>query len=130
MAEDGTKAVGFLMQELTVPNRPYECYRAKGLDAEGIYHFYNIPKTQDIRNFGGLINAVASVHVRPGSLLHTVIAKRMSQPGEQEDVNVSGRVLMHAGVKLLPAFAGTGYDERVRYFQDFCSRLYFMEKTE
>ena len=33
-----------------------------------------------------------------------------------------------AGVKLKPAFAGTGYDERVRFFPDFGARLYFMEK--
>ncbi len=129
VSEDGKSAVGLLMQELTVPNRPYECYRAKGLDPDRRYHFRNIPKTQDIRSFGGLINNVAPVHIKPGSLLHTVIAKRMSQPGEQEDVIVSGRVLMRSGVKLLPAFAGTGYNEKVRYFQDFCSRLYFMEEA-
>ena len=37
---------------------------------------------------------------------------------------------MHAGVKLAPAFAATGYDERVRFFPDFFSRLYFMEAEE
>ena len=48
--------------------------------------------------------------------------------GEKEDFTVYGDALMEAGVKLKPAFAGTGYDERVRFFPDFGARLYFMEK--
>ena len=38
--------------------------------------------------------------------------------------------MMYAGVKLAPAFAATGYDERVRFYPDFFSRLYFMEAEE
>ena len=41
-----------------------------------------------------------------------------------------GVLLMHAGVKLAPAFAATGYDERVRFFPDYFSRLYFFEAVE
>ena len=51
-------------------------------------------------------------------------------PGEREDVTASGGVLMHAGVKLAPAFAATGHDERVRFFPDYFSRLYFFEAVE
>lgn len=35
--------------------------------------------------------------------------------------------LMYAGVKLKQGFSGTGYNENVRYFQDFSSQMYFME---
>jgi alpha-galactosidase len=34
-----------------------------------------------------------------------------------------------AGVKLQPAFAGTGLNQDVRHFPDFASRLYFMEEV-
>jgi alpha-galactosidase len=34
---------------------------------------------------------------------------------------------MYNGVKLKQAFGGTGYSDEVRYFQDYGSRLYFME---
>ena len=49
------------------------------------------------------------------------------QPSSVSGRTASGALLMHAGVKLAPAFAATGYDERVRFFPDFFSRLYFME---
>lgn len=47
--------------------------------------------------------------------------------GETEDLFACGDELMYAGVHLKQAFAGTGYDNEVRYYQDFESRLYFME---
>ena len=49
---------------------------------------------------------------------------------DAEDALAAGKALMAAGVKLRPAFAGTGYDETVRFFADFSSRLYFMEAEE
>jgi alpha-galactosidase len=48
--------------------------------------------------------------------------------GELEDCMAYGDTLMYSGVKLAPAFGGTGYDENVRYFQDFGSRLYLLEE--
>ena len=44
-----------------------------------------------------------------------------------EDIYAYGDTLMYSGVKLKQAFASNGYNEEVRYFQDFGSRLYFME---
>lgn len=37
---------------------------------------------------------------------------------------------MKAGKKLLPAYAGSGYNERTRFFADGSSRMYFMEAIE
>ena len=51
-------------------------------------------------------------------------------PGEQEDYHLLGSVLMRSGIKLLPGFSGTGFNEQVRYFQDFSARLYFMETED
>lgn len=34
---------------------------------------------------------------------------------------------MYAGVHLKQAFAGTGYNNEVRQYHDFGSRIYFME---
>lgn len=48
--------------------------------------------------------------------------------GETENFDASGEELMYAGVHLKQAFGGTGYNNEVRYFQDFGSRMYFMEK--
>ena len=37
---------------------------------------------------------------------------------------------MYAGVRLKQIFAATGYNEEVRFFPDFGSRMYFCEAVE
>ncbi|MBR1692055.1 MAG: alpha-galactosidase [Lachnospiraceae bacterium] len=130
VSKDQKKAVGMLLQEMVTPNMQFEKYTASGLNPEYKYHFYNITRKYDIRKFGDLINTAAPIHVKQDSVLHNVIAKFVTMPGESEDTVTSGQVLMTAGIKLKPAYSGTGYNENTRYFQDFCSRLYFMEVVD
>ncbi len=101
VSPDRSRAVGMLMQRLVVPNTQYECYRAKGLDPEKCYHFYN---KQDV-------------------LVHCPAAESAELDGEAEDCRGYGDLLMYHGVKLKQAFGGRG-----RHFQDFGSRLFFMEE--
>ena len=130
VSPDGKKAVGLLLQELVRPNAPFERYFARGLEETVRYRFYNLPHRLNVKQFGSLVNTIAPVHVRQDSLLHNVIARAVTLPGEEERCSAYGDTLMYAGVKLHPAFAGTGFDENVRLFQDFSSRLYFMEAEE
>ena len=51
-----------------------------------------------------------------------------SKAAETEDCYVYGDALMYSGVKLKQAFGGTGYNDEVRFYQDFGSRMYFMEE--
>ena len=128
VSSDRKKAVGMLMQELVQPNTQFEQYQAKGLDPEKKYNFFNRDLRYNIKEFGDLVNTAAPVHVKQDSLLHNVIAKFVTMPGEKEDYVLSGGTLMYGGVKLKQGFAATGYNEEVRYFQDFGARLYFMEE--
>ena len=130
VSEDKEKAVGFIMQKLVVPNTRYQYYKAKGLLEDEKYHFYNRQLKYNIKGFGDLVNTVAPVHIKQDSLAHNVIARFVKMDGETEDYYAYGDALMYAGVKLKQGFAGTGYDDKVRYYQDFGSRLYFMEKSE
>ena len=130
VSADGSKAVGFIMQKNVVPNIQYECYRAKGLNPERKYHFYNRALKYDVREFGDLVNTVSPIHIRQDSLVHRTVAKFVKMDGETEDYRVCGDTLMYGGVRLKQAFAATGYSEEVRHFPDFASRLYFMEATE
>ena len=116
-----------VMQELVQPNTQFEQYFAKGLDGDRKYHFYNRNQRYGIKLFGDLVNTVSPVHVKQDSLVHNVMAKFVTMPGEVEDVSAYGSTLMSGGVKLKQAFSGTGYNEETRFFQDFSSRLYFME---
>lgn len=130
VSQDGKKAVGMIMQKLVVPNSRFQYYKAKGLMPEVKYHFYNRQLKYNVKEFGDLVNTVAPIHVKQDSLLHNVIAKFVKMDGEKEDLYAYGDTLMYGGVRLKQGFAGTGYDDQVRFFQDFGSRMYFMEAAE
>lgn len=127
VSEDRKAAVGMFMQELVEPNTVFEQYSPKGLDKKLKYKFTNRSLRYNLKNFGDLVNTAAPIHVKQDSLLHNIIAKFVSMPGEKEEYIASGSVLM-AGVKLHQSFGATGYNDETRYFQDFGSRIYFMEE--
>ncbi len=127
VSQDKKRAVGFIMQKLVVPNMNHENYRAKGLLSDVKYHFYNRILKYNIKDFGDLVNTVSPVHIKQDSLLHDIVAKFVKMDGETEDYYAYGDMLMNGGVKLRQGFGGTGYNSEVRYFQDFGSRIYFME---
>ena len=128
VSKDKTKAVGLLLQELTQPNTQAQRFYAAGLDPEKAYRLYSLSERVDVKQFGSLINTVAPIHVKQDSLIHNVIAKAVKMNSETENLTASGDILMHTGVALSPAFSGTGFNENVRVFTDFSSRLYFFEE--
>lgn len=130
VSPDRKKAVGLLLQKLVVPNMSFSCYLAKGLDEESCYHFYNRSLKYNLKAFGDLVNLVSPIHVKQDSLTHNLLSRFVKMDGETEDCMVWGDELMYHGVKLKAAFASTGYSDQVRFFQDFGSRMYFMEAEE
>ncbi len=126
VSEDQMQAVGMVMQELVTPNTQLLTFKAAGLDPKRRYRFYNIPGRVDIKLFGSLVNTMAPIHVKQDSLLHNAIAKFVKMSAEKEECTVSGSVLMNSGVKLAQGFSGTGFNDKVRVFPDFASRMYFM----
>lgn len=127
VAPDKRKAVGLLFQKLVVPNTSFSYYMARGLDEEACYHFYNRSLKYNLKDFGDLVNLVSPVHIKQDSLAHNLISRFVKMDGETEDCMVFGDELMYHGIKLKAAFASTGYSDQVRFFQDFGSRIYFME---
>ena len=128
VSEDGKRAVGMIMQALAEPNTRFQDYRAKGLNPETMYHFCNRELKYNIKEFGDLINTVAPIHVKQDSLTHNIIAKFIKMDGEKEEYIAYGDTLMNAGVHLKQGFAGTGYNDEVRFYQDFGSRMYLMQE--
>lgn len=130
VSQDRKKAVGFLLQKLVTPNTQFEYYRAKGLAPDLQYHFYNRALKYNVKEFGDLVNTVSPIHIKQDSLVHNVVAKFVKMNGETEDSYAYGDALMYGGVKLKQSFGGTGYNDEVRYFPDFASRVYFMEVVD
>ena len=127
VSNDQKEAMGMIMQELVLPNRQHHQFIARGLKEDSHYHFFNQEKQYNVKLFGDLINTASPIHIKQDSLAHHVVAKFVKMPGEVEDVHTSGSVLMY-GVNLKQAFSANGYSEQVRYFQDFASRLYFIQE--
>ncbi|MBR6230440.1 MAG: alpha-galactosidase [Lachnospiraceae bacterium] len=130
VSKDRTKAVCYIMQELVKPNTVFEKLTPKGLDPDKKYRLLREGLQYDIRKFGDLINTAAPVHVKQDSLLHSTIARFVKMHGDTEDVTAYGSLMMNAGINLKQAFGATGYDENVRYFQDFEARLYCIEEVK
>lgn len=129
VSRDKEKAVGMVLQELVEANTMFEKYNAAGLNPDAKYHLYNREFKYNVKEFGDLINTAAPFHVKPNSLVHNILAKFVTMPGEKEDYVAYGDSLMDAGICLKQAFAATGYSDGVRHFPDFASRMYFMEKS-
>lgn len=123
------RAVGMLFQKLVVPNDLFAYYRARGLKEDTCYHFFNRSLKYSLKDFGGLVNMIAPIHIKQDSLVETIAAKVVKLDGETEDCFVYGDELMYHGVKLKQAFGSVGYHSEVRIYQDFGSRMYFMEKV-
>ncbi len=128
VSEDKRHAAGLLMHELVLPNFASHRFFAKGLDPKKTYRFTNRSLKHNIKAFGDLVNAVAPVHIKTDSLMQDILAHFVKMDGENENYLVGGDLLMHSGIALKQAFASTGYNDNVRFFPDFSSRIYFMEE--
>lgn len=130
VSPDKKKAVGMVLQVLVNPNTSFETYLPRGLNPDARYHFTNRQMEFNLKDFGSLINHVAPIHIKKDSLLHNVASAFVKMKGEKEDCVATGEMLMNGSVKLKQGFGATGYADDIRFFQDFASRMYFMEEIE
>lgn len=127
VSKDKKHAITVIWNDLCQPNDFYKKIRTVGLEDTYDYHVYNVALKHNIKQFGGLLNMVAPIHIKQDSLVHNTIARFYKMNGEVEDYIASGKTLNNAGIKLTQAFGGTGYNDETRLFQDFASRMYFIE---
>ena len=128
VSPDKSKAVSMTMQILTHPNAQWCVLKLKGLDEESKYHMEGREIYFDVRDFGGLINYIAPFHVKQDGFIHKTVAKFYKMKAEKETHDMYGDAMMYAGVHLRSAFASGGYNENMRYYPDFGSRIYTIEK--
>ncbi len=128
VSPDKTRAVSMTMQMFTHPNTQWGVLKPAGLEEGFKYHIEGRSLRFDLREFGGLINYVAPIHVKQDSLLHRTIAKFYKMNSEKEEHDMYGDAMMYAGVHLRSAFASGGYNGNMRYYPDYGSRIYTIEK--
>lgn len=130
VAKDKSQAVGLYLQTQVKANYTNGVFRTQGLAPEKCYHFSNLPQIFDVREFGDLINMIAPIHVKQNGVIHNVAAQFVKMHSEKEDYKATGAALNQVGVRLKQAFGGQGYNDNVRFFQDYTARLYVMEEIE
>ncbi|PKL09987.1 MAG: alpha-galactosidase, partial [Spirochaetae bacterium HGW-Spirochaetae-7] len=82
------------------------------------------PQYINVKAFGNLVNRVLPVKIRGDGILHTVLSSRYMFAMAAEEYRANGDLLSGYGIKLIPQFSGTGYNDSVRIFSDYGSRLY------
>ena len=124
---DGSTTLVGVFRKL-VPAAPgYETLRVRQLSESKLYHFSNRPQKLRIGSFANLIKHVAPVNLNPNGLILHTADHHITMPDGTQEVTVSGAALM-AGIRLLPLFRGTGYDQRQRTLADFGSEIYIIEE--
>ena len=105
----------------------YEWLRLKGLEKGKRYTFRTRPQALRIGQFGDLVKHVSPVSLNPhGFILRTADHHFTMEDGTHQGA-ATGSALM-AGIPMLPAFRGTGYDTNQRTQLDFGSNLYIIQE--
>jgi alpha-galactosidase len=107
----------------------YETLRLRDLDRKKRYRFSTFAQKLRIGQFGSLIKHVAPVDLDPNGMVLRTADRLITMPDGNQQLTASGAALM-AGVRLLPLFRGTGYDQNQRTISDFGSDLYIIEEEE
>ena len=104
----------------------YDYLKVKGLEKEARYNFSSRPQTHRVGQFGSLVKHVAPVALNPNGFILRTADKHITLPDGEHMGTASGSALA-AGIPMLPAYRGTGYDKQQRTQLDFGSSVYVIE---
>lgn len=121
LSKDKSTGAVLTLQELLQPGSPIQVLRTRGLEDRAFYHFKSRPSMMNVKPMRGRFvstdaNAASAGFVR--------------MPRETEDYILSGSLLNHGGIRLKSDFNGHNLDEDTRYYIDYSTRFYHLEKTE
>ncbi|NLT14885.1 MAG: alpha-galactosidase, partial [Clostridiales bacterium] len=127
-AADGKIALTGFFQTLAPAAESGDRLTVTGL-REGMYKVRSRPQRLYIKRFGGLVNHILPVKLKPGGLiLHTANKLYSLQNGAQE--YLCSDAALRAGIPLTNQFSGTGYNKNIRLLGDFGSELYITRFIE
>ena len=128
VADDKSQAVVNLTNTVAETIPAQEIVKVPALDLQAKYKFETRRQHFSLKAFGGLINAVAPVHLKEDGKLLELIANNHPLSSEVESYVLTGEMLAKCGVKLNQEWSSTGYDSNTRVMFDFGSRLYSVDK--
>ena len=130
VSDDRKTALSMILQLMVIPNFKGAKIHPAGLDGSYKYEIKNRDLSYSILDFGSLVNTAAPVHIRADGHNHPLLDKFIRMPGEKEYHIMYGDAIMNAGVHLKSAFSAVGYNDQVRFYPDYASRIYQITKVD
>ncbi len=124
VSPDQRQAVAGLFQITCKTGRGSEVLKLTGLDEQNNYTVTGRRQYINVKALGELINNVLPVDIRGDGVIHAVLASHYMFAMCDEFYRAGGDLLNHYGIKLKHQFSGTGYNEEIRLFGDYYSRIY------
>ncbi|MFA9381745.1 MAG: hypothetical protein ACERKO_11870, partial [Acetanaerobacterium sp.] len=110
--------------------RGSEVMRLSGLDDALDYTVTGRKQYINIKTLGELVNNVLPVEIRGDGVVHTVLSSHYMLAMCDEQFEAGGDLLNHYGIKLKHQFSGSGYNDDVKVFGDYFSRMYEVRARE
>lgn len=126
---DRSAAIAGLFQKQRKAGSGFDRLLPQGLGPSRTYRLRTRPLRLSIERFGGLINHLLPIAIKPTSPLVRLAGKYYTLPDCVETYFGSGQQLM-AGVMLNSQYSGTGYNTEIRMLGDFGSNLYLIEEQD
>ncbi|HUW69195.1 MAG TPA: alpha-galactosidase [bacterium] len=124
VSADGSEAIVGLFQGAARVGRGQDIITVPGLDTEPSFAVTGRTQYINVQAFGNLVNRVLPIKIRWDGIVHTVLSSHYLFKMAEEAYVANGDLLSAYGIKLIQQFSGTGYNDRVRIFSDYGSRLY------
>jgi alpha-galactosidase len=130
VSDDGRQAIAGLYQGSAKVGLGQDVLRTAGLDDSADYRIQGRQQFINVRAFGNLVNRVLPVKIRGDGLVHTVLSDHYMFRMCDEEYLAGGDVLNAHGIKLRQQFSGAGYNEHIRLWSDYGSRLYLIQALD
>ncbi|SDN50916.1 alpha-galactosidase [Acetanaerobacterium elongatum] len=130
VSPDKREAVAALFQETAAVGRGNELLRLTGLDDHLDYTVTGRRQYVNLKTLGDLVNNVLPVEIRGDGVIHTVLSSHYMLAMCDEVFEAGGDLLNGYGIKLKHQFSGTGYNDNVKIFGDYSSRMYELKARE
>lgn len=127
VSDDGRNAISGLFQGAASVGRGQDVLTVPGLDQSRGFRVVGRTQYLNVKAFGNLVNRVLPIKIRGDGIVHTVLSSHYMFKMADESYMANGDLLSAYGIKLIQQFSGTGYNDRVRIFSDYGSRLYTID---
>ena len=112
------------------PIKSYANIKLYGLSEDFKYKVTTERHEYDIKRFGGAVNVVSKIHIKDGGLLQAIASKFIKLKEGDFSLISSGKTLNNTGLNLNENFNGAGINFRERFYLDFTTKFYKIEKID